>query len=97
MNSIKKLNIINDNLSRDIDDIYDDLNSLDSRFSIFDSRLVKCKQYSRRENIVISGIPDRIPQSELEYTVLDILKRIGLDRVTSFDISACHRLFKKTW
>ena len=94
-NKIKKLNITNDNLSRDIDDIFDDLSFLDSRFSIFDYRIVKCEQYTRRDNLIISGIPDSISQSELEFKVLEILNRIGLDSVTSFDISACHRLFKK--
>ena len=76
------------NINLDIDDIYDDINFLDSR-------LVKCEQYTRRESVVISGIPDRIPQAELEFTVLDILRGIGLDRISSFEISACHRLFKK--
>ena len=84
----KKLKIMNDNLSYDIDDIFDDLYTLDTR-------LVHCEQYSRRESIVISGIPDSIHQQELEPVVLNILKGIGLDRISSFEISACHRLFKK--
>ena len=76
------------NLNMDVDDIYDDIYTLDSR-------LVKCEQYSRRESVVISGIPDRIPQSQLEFTVLNILRGIGLSKISSFEISACHRLFKK--
>ena len=84
----KNLKIMNDNLSEDIDDIFDDLYTLDTR-------LIHCEQYSRRESIVISGIPDSIPQRELEPVVLNILKGIGLDRMSSFEISACHRLFKK--
>ena len=80
---LKHLKTENKNLSYEIDYIYDDLYSLDSH-------LVHCEQYSRRESIVVSGIPDNIPQSELEITVLEILKRIGLDRMSSFEISACH-------
>ena len=84
---LKNLKIENKNLSYEVDYIYDDLYSLDTR-------LVHCEQYSRRESIVISGIPDNIPQSELEITVIEILRRIGLNRMSSFEISACHRLYK---
>ena len=83
-----KQKITNKHRSDDIDDIFDDLYSLDTR-------VVHCEQYSRRESVVISGIPDNITQQELEPIVLDILNRIGLHMVTSYQISACHRLFKK--
>lgn len=65
------IKVMNENLSDDIDDIYDDLYTLDTR-------LVHCEQYSRRESVVISGIPDNIPQKELEPIVLGILEKIGL-------------------
>ena len=84
----KEFNYKINNLNLDVDDIFDDLYNIDYR-------VVQCEQYSRRESVVISGIPDSIPQSELELTVLDILHGIGLGRVSSFEISACHRLFKK--
>ena len=58
-----------------------------------DSRIIQTEQYSRRECIIISGIPDKIPQRGLEETVLHVLRSIGL-RVCSYDISACHRLQK---
>lgn len=87
-NKINKLKFINNNIHQDINDIFDDLHNIDYR-------LVQCEQYSRRESIVISGIPESIPQSKLELTVLDILHGIGLKKVTSFEISACHRLYKK--
>ena len=52
------------------------------------------QQYSRRENIEIIGIPDNISDNELEPIVLRILNSIGVN-ITSFDITACHRLKKE--
>ena len=40
-------------------------------------------------------IPDNIQQDYLESTVLKILRSIGLRDVSSYSVSACHRLFKK--
>ena len=51
-------------------------------------------QYSRRDNIEISGIPGCYNE-KLEFTVVRILKRNGLPNLSSSDIVACHRL-KKT-
>ena len=50
-------------------------------------------QYTRRENIEISGIPDDISQNELESRVIGILATIDVD-VESYNIAACHRLKK---
>ena len=57
-----------------------------------DTRLVECEQYSRRESLIISGIPSSIKQNDLEKKVIDILGLIGLNIIPD-DISACHRLF----
>ena len=59
-----------------------------------DCRLIHTEQYTRRECLVISGIPDNISQRELEGTVLHILHTVGVKFVSSYHISACHRLFK---
>ena len=76
------------NLTSDIDDLYDDLNSIDSK-------VLQLDQYSRRESIVISGIDRNITQNNLEFTVLRILRTIGLFNVSSYEITACHRLYNK--
>lgn len=59
-----------------------------------DIRLIECEQYSRRESLVISGIPDRISnnQSQLQQKVIEILSLIGVNLIYD-DISACHRLY----
>ena len=48
-------------------------------------------QYSRRANVEITGIPDSVPQAELENTVLGYFHRIGL-KISSYDLVSCHRL-----
>ena len=65
---------------------------IDKKLLDLDIRLTECEQYSRRESLVISGIPDTIGQKQLQQKVLQILSTIGLDLVPD-DISACHRLF----
>ena len=75
------------NLNNDIEDLYDDLNSVDLK-------VIQLDQYTRRESLVISGIDDNISQDQLEYTVLKILRTLGCT-VSSYEITACHRLFNK--
>ena len=40
-----------------------------------EKELTKLEQYGRRENIKITGIPNKITQQKLETEVLTILKR----------------------
>ena len=49
------------------------------------------EQYSRRENLIISGIPDSVPQKDLEHKVLQVLNTIGCD-ISKFEIVAAHRI-----
>ena len=44
------------------------------------------EQYGRRNNLVISGIPDSVQDSELELTVTSILSDIDVN-VESLDLS----------
>jgi hypothetical protein len=57
-------------------------------------RVIECEQYSRRENLVISGIPDSVPQKNLQDKVLEILGAAGFKDLRPDDIQACHRLHK---
>ena len=59
-----------------------------------DTRSIRTEQYVNRESLIISGIPESIPQNKLEATVLDVLHSIGLFNVSSYDVAACHRLKK---
>ena len=55
--------------------------------------MVHVEQYSRRDCLVIWGIPDQVSQLDLEPNVLNIIKGLGVFNVSSFEISSCHRLF----
>ena len=65
---------------------------LETKIFDLDVRLIECEQYSRRESLVISGIPDSVNQKQLQEKVIKILSTIGLE-VYPDDISACHRLY----
>ena len=49
------------------------------------------EQYGRRNNIEITGIPDSVPDQNLEEKVVDILNEITVN-VSAKDIEACHRV-----
>ena len=51
----------------------------------------KGEQYSRRNNVELSGIPNSICDEDLENTVINICKESGID-VDARDIEGCHRL-----
>ena len=64
----------------------------DDRIMDLDVRLLECEQYTRRECVVISGIPENIKgPGELEATVLRILQSLKI-YIAGYDISAVHRL-----
>ena len=52
-------------------------------------------QYNRRQNLIIDGIPDDVPQHLLEQVCLDIVHEIGFLPVGSYEVVGCHRLKKK--
>ena len=52
------------------------------------------EQYGRRNNIIISGIPDSVGNNQMEESVTKIITDINVN-VASNDIEACHRIHKK--
>ena len=86
-----------ENASADLppDDLNDKVHqlekSLDERFMELSCRVLECEQYSRRECLVISGIPAYIKEDKLDSTVIDILKKLEI-YIAPTDISAIHRL-----
>ena len=49
------------------------------------------EQYNRRNNIELSGIPNDIPEDNLEKVVIDICDNSGMETEPK-DIEGCHRL-----
>ena len=85
-NTMTKYNI---NYDKQLDFIYEQIYKMDCK-------IIENNQYARRESIIISGIPDKISQNHLEGVVLDILRSVGLTAISSYNISACHRLKKNS-
>lgn len=84
----KIIDIENENkkLADEVYDIYDQLYDAETR-------IIEMEQYNRRQNIIITGIPESINQNKLETTVINIFRSIGL-QISSYEIVGCHRLFK---
>ena len=57
----------------------------------FETSTNKSEQYGRRNNIIISGIPDSVKTEDLEESVTKVLSDIDI-KVTTSDIEACHRV-----
>ena len=51
----------------------------------------KMEQYSRRNNVKISGISNEVSDEDLEEKVIGIYKESGID-LNPYDVEACHRL-----
>ncbi len=67
------------------------LHVIEDKLFDIDCRVIECEQYPRRENVVISGIPNSVRHDELKETIVDICNQIGVN-ITQYDIAACHRL-----
>ena len=80
-----------------------DFNILDNKVKELETKIEKLErdfnqlaQYNRRESIEITGLPDSILQKDLENVCINLLRRIGVNNLESFEISACHRLKTKS-
>ena len=66
---------------------------LENRVALIESSHDALEQYSRRNNLVISGIPDSVQDSGLESTVTPILSDIDVN-FESREVEECHRIGK---
>ena len=62
-----------------------------SESSALNKSQAKSKQYSQHNNIELSGIPNDIPEDNLEKVVIDICHDSDLE-IEPKDIEGCHRL-----
>ena len=72
----------------------DRCSKLEQKLVEFEYSTNSLEQYGRRNNIIISGIPDSVDVNQLEESVTEILTDINVN-VASNDIEACHRICKK--
>ena len=69
-------------------------NALENKIIDLEIQNNNVDQYSRRNDVEISGIPQSVSDNQLEEKVVDILKAIDVN-ITTNEIEACHRLGKK--
>ena len=91
---VQKLNTINceNKPESPLHDIQLEIETLKASMIRNEKDLSQFMQYNRRENIEIAGIPKNVSDSDLEGVVVDILGRIGVRNISSYDIAGCHRL-----
>ena len=56
-----------------------------------ETKLNHLDQYGRRNNLVLSGIPDTVEDKDLESTVSSILSDIDVP-IGPHNVEACHRI-----
>ena len=82
-------------LKFDINEINYELAEADDYSKHLERELNSLQQYTRRESVEISGIPDALQQRDLEEVVIGLLRRIGVYQLEGNEISACHRLKRR--
>ena len=90
---IDTLAINNRTQSNFISNLSKDNKLLNDRLQKSEIELLNLSQYSRRQNIELSGVPENISQRHLENHVLEVLASIGI-HLQSYDLVAVHRLGK---
>ena len=73
--------------------LHQKIEKLESRISVLEPDLNKQDQCNRRNNLDIQGIPDSVPDNQLEEKVTEIFDQINVQINTS-DIEDYHRMGK---
>ena len=86
--------------ARIIDDLQESINKTQEdkadhmAFCEVERDTAELQQYTRRNNIEISGLPETIEDKSLEDTVIKIAKAVDI-HIGENDIEACHRLSRR--
>ena len=65
------------------------------RVELLERSYFQSVQYNRRDSLEIAGIPGNVDDKNLESTTLAILEEIGVGKVESGEVYACHRMKNK--
>ena len=89
---------VTQSLKNEVSSLQNCVDKLESQVRLLEDALINneikinnADQYSRRNNIVIQGIPQSVKYKDLEDKVINILDKVNV-KVTKSDIEACHRL-----
>ena len=92
LNRIISLEDNNKKLNNEIKEMQNYIDEINDGMYYIERDIIKNAQYTRRESLIISGIPDNVPQRNLEPTALKIIQALGLKNISSYEVVACHRL-----
>ena len=84
---------VNKRLQEDNEKLRDKCRKLENKLNTVETSLDALEQYGRRNNIVITGIPDSVQDTDLESTMTSILSDIDVI-VESSEVEDCHRIGK---
>ena len=90
---INEIIINNKSLKKKIWELTAENNDLFDLLDDMENQTNNLNQYTRRENIEISNISEKIVQRQLEAYVLEVFESIGIN-LQSYDLVAVHRLGK---
>ena len=91
---IKKLEKKDSNLTKQLKEVENIIEVQNEQILCFEEDLARLDQYGRRENVEFRGISENITDKILESTILEILRKIGLNHIQHYHIVACHRIGK---
>ena len=89
--TISQLHSTNEKIRSELAVVKNVNTKLEERIICLEKNQAKSEQYSRRNNIELSGIPNDIPENNLEKVVIDICHDSSLE-IEPKDIEGCHRL-----
>ena len=72
----------------------DRCSKLEQRLVEFECSINNLEQYGKRNNVIISGIPDSLNVNQLKESATEILIDINVN-VAGNDVESCHRIDKK--
>ena len=82
------------NLQNENKRVNDEFNQLQEKIISLEPKSSLVKQYGRRKNMEINGIPNSMSDDNLKSTVINVLIRATNVHVTVNDIEASHRIGK---
>ena len=89
--SMNQIVVENKKLQSDIAIVKNVYQKLKDQIVYLEKNQAKGEEYSCRNNAEISGIPNTIPDNDLENTVISICRDTGVE-IDPKDIEVCHRL-----
>ena len=93
LSRLEKLEKENSDLKKEVSVLNKYADFCDEKIFNLEKQMNHIDQYIRRENIVITCIPDSVREDDLEGKVMEVIHSVDVD-IGPSDIVVCHRLSK---